>query len=1131
MLKNLFFIAIPLFFYGQVISPTNPFTKNYIPPIHKPVANAANYSQSIQPKLNDIKQSFDSYWKDKNPDKKGSGHKPFMRWFNHWEDYLLEDGTIAPPAVLWEAWEKKKKNEFLNNNQSGVPIPVWSNIGPAIVSNTAITTSGQGRLNTIIKDPIDPQTIYVGAPAGGLWKSIDDGLNWSPLTDYLPQIGVSGIAIDPSDNNIIYIATGDDDAGDSYSVGVMKSLDAGLTWNSTGLQYSWTNYKTTNEIFIDPIDNNTIWVASTDGLQKSTDGGDSWTIKLSGNIVDFRFKPIDVDNIASGIFTIYAVGYDDGGNSRFYKSIDSGESFSIIPSIPDNSNRIILEVTKAAPEKVYVLSAYDNGDGTYEGQNSFQGLYVSDNSGSDFTKTAESDDIFQSGQSWYDMALTVADNDPNIVFVGVLDIWKSIDGGNDFTQLNKWWQRNASFTHADIHFLRYFDGDLYAGTDGGIYRSYDDGNNFQDLSNTLSISQIYSVATSKPNSSKLASGLQDCGGFAFSEGIWNSYHGGDGMGTAVDPFNEDTYYGFTQYGGNLSVTTNGGQSSNMYIASGPVKGQWETPLQFAKNGELYSGFDQLYILNNNNWDVVSNHSFGHTLRHLEMDPNNTNIIYAATYNEVFKSNDRGKTFELILTTDYYYIRDIEVHNTDSNTLWVISSQELFKSSDGGANFINLSSDLPSEANRSLVHQPYSDNDALYLGTLLGVYYKDNSLNDWISISQNLPNVKVSDMEINSNDNILTISTYGRGIWQTPIPEVNKPTFDLDLVDLKLNVNDSFYSCDNNANYQLKIYNNGTQTVNNFTYAQEINGINNVIEWSGSLEPGSVEIINNSLGVGLNLNNNSLNINLINPEDTIESNNLLSLSFDISPNNEGIENSLYTFNESNENWRFLGDLLWEKGISTKQGFQSANPNNSSYVTGLDENYANNINSELISPCFDLSMLETASVKFSMAYDIEQNYDYLYFDYSTDSGQNWNNLQTFTGTNLSFTEYSYEIQNSSTINNVIFRFNFESDNIENREGAIIDNFIIEGSTLSNKFSEYEYVNIYPNPNDGVFSIGIDNSNFNVEKITILSIDGKIVYESEPRYESLNFISLEDKPAGLYFVEITTLKQKLIKKIIKR
>ena len=122
------------------------------------------------------------------------------------------------------------------------------------------------------------------------------------------------------------------------------------------------------------------------------------------------------------------------------------------------------------------------------------------------------------------MALTVADDDPDIVFVGVLDIWKSIDGGNDFYQLNKWWERNESFTHADIHFLRYFEGDLYAGTDGGIYRSTDNGDNFEDLSNTLSISQIYSVATSKPNSSKLASGLQDCGGFGFSEGTWNSYH-------------------------------------------------------------------------------------------------------------------------------------------------------------------------------------------------------------------------------------------------------------------------------------------------------------------------------------------------------------------------------------------------------------------------------------------------------------------------------------------------------------------------------------------------------------------------------------------------------------------------------
>ena len=132
---------------------------------------------------------------------------------------------------------------------------------------------------------------------------------------------------------------------------------------------------------------------------------------------------------------MYAVGYS-GNESKFFRSTDKGESFEVIETIPNNSNRIVLETTPAAPDKVYVLSAYDNGDGTYEGENSFQGIYVSNDSGLNFTKTDESDDIFGSGQSWYDMALTVSDQDPNIIFVGVLNIWKSNDGGNNFTQLN-----------------------------------------------------------------------------------------------------------------------------------------------------------------------------------------------------------------------------------------------------------------------------------------------------------------------------------------------------------------------------------------------------------------------------------------------------------------------------------------------------------------------------------------------------------------------------------------------------------------------------------------------------------------------------------------------------------------------
>ena len=126
--------------------------------------------------------------------------------------------------------------------------------------------------------------------------------------------------------------------GDSYSVGVMKSTDAGQTWNATGFELSiWSNNeKRTNEIFIDPTNNNHIWVASTDGLQKSEDGGDTWVVKQSGNIVDFRLHPSYASNSI-----VYAVGYNNN-ESKFYRSEDKGETFSEISSIPTNANRIVL---------------------------------------------------------------------------------------------------------------------------------------------------------------------------------------------------------------------------------------------------------------------------------------------------------------------------------------------------------------------------------------------------------------------------------------------------------------------------------------------------------------------------------------------------------------------------------------------------------------------------------------------------------------------------------------------------------------------------------------------------------------------------------------------------------------------
>jgi hypothetical protein len=443
------------------------------------------------------------------------------------------------------------------------------------------------------------------------------------------------------------------------------------------LNFSSSN-ATSNEIYIHPNNSNIIWVSTNRGFYKSEDAGANWNKNLSGNIKDFKLKPGD-PNI------IYAVS-----GSVFYKSEDAGDNFQVITSeLPTSSGRLAVDVSPANPDIVYLLSA--NTD------NSFQGLYRSTDSGITFSKTAETDDIFSgSKQAWYDMALTVSPVNANFVFVGVLDIWRSIDGGNDFSQKNHWWNPGeASYTHADIHFLRYFNNKLYAGTDGGIYESSTNANSFIDLTESMNISQYYKISTAKNTAGNIAGGLQDNGGFAYSNQTWFEYHGGDGMDNAVDPNDQNIYYGFTQFGGSLNVTYNGGLTEGGTITNAPSDetsgssdrgGNWVTPLVSNNKSVLYAGYSKLYKLNNNKWQAVSSNVFGGDLNSLEISPSNNDIIFASRSNKLFKSIDAGITFDEIEFVFPRFISSIDINNQNSDIIYITNSGfngEVYKSDDGG----------------------------------------------------------------------------------------------------------------------------------------------------------------------------------------------------------------------------------------------------------------------------------------------------------------------------------------------------------------------------------------------------------------------------------------------------------------
>ncbi|WP_117879715.1 T9SS type A sorting domain-containing protein [Aureibaculum luteum] len=1115
---------------------------------------------------------YENYFSTKNIEKKGSGYKPFKRWEYHWNRFQQEDGTIAPSKLLWNAWEQK-----LQMSKSTKATSNWTAVGPFSQSSN----SGQGRINTIFVDPNNANTIYVGAPAGGLWRSTDAGVNWTPLTDYLPQVGVSGIAVDPNNSNMIYISTGDDDAGDSYSVGVLKSVNGGVTWNQTGSLGSISGdggYNTSNEILIAPTDSNVIWVATGNGLFKSTDAGATWKNKITGiHIRDFKLKP-------SNSNTIYAVS-----RNTFFVSSDGGTTFTSTATglpIPNSTGRLRVEVTAAngASNNVYVLAT----DNSYD----FVGVYKSINSGNSFIQLTQNKikpdgepnelfvDIFGgSQQAWFDLAFTVSPTDEDIIFVGVLDIWRSKNEGNNFSKINDWSRPTPSYTHADIHFLRYFNGVLYAGTDGGVYKSTNDGTTFTDLTKNLAISQFYKLSVAKSTSTKMSGGLQDNGGFSLINNNWHNFHGGDGMDSAADPNDENTFYGFTQYGSVLTKTTDGGLSSTT-IAGAPTTeigtndsgGNWVTPLVINKAGEIYAGYKQLYQLVDNNWIQLSNHNFGSNLDAIEIDPSNNNNILVSRGRILYISHDKGKTFTTHSSSQTGIsgtnISSIEVHSSNSNIIWLTTTGVsnvsgpssghngggVYKSTDGGLTFTDISAGLPDESKFVVRHHPFSTNNSIYLGTALGVYHRNDDTNTWEVFSTGLPNVAIPDIEINPYDAKITAATYGRSVWQSSIPAITLPSKEIELTKI-ISPNNNV-TC-GQVTPKLLFTNNGQNTLTSFTVNYNVDGgANQTFNWTGNIASNANSTIEIPAISASTEGIHTLETTVVLTDDANIFNNSASTSFTTNTSGDGQVINNFDDNTTDQ-WIVSANNLWQIGTPTTTLLN--NKVSSGYVTNPSSNYPDQTTSYLTSPCYYLVGLENPILKFKMAFDLEENWDVIYVEYSTNQGENWEVLGTandpnwynsnrtnassgiaddcqncpgaqWTGTDAILKEYSYKLSALNGESNVIFRFAFVSDPAVNNEGVIIDDFQIDATAILgiNDFDQGEFL-IYPNPSSSIFNIKRRNTTGQNMTIKVFDMTGKLIQKHRNITNENYQLQMTGMAKGVYFIKISIDNKNLVKKLI--
>jgi len=1033
--------------------------------------------------LSQISKAAEKYFATHDPNRKGSGYKPFKRWENYWQYFTDKDGYILPAEMLYQAYKDKITQPNTINDTAD-----WSNIGP-VNAGLIRYTPGTGRINQMAIDPNNNQVWYAGAPSGGLWKSFDAGQSWDPIFDEYPQIGVSGIAIDETNSDIIYIATGDDDALDSYSIGVMKSTDAGLTWQETGLTASnMGRNNALNEIVIHPTDNNIIYVAGSNGFYKSTDAGENFDRSPFGGIsvkdvTDFRLNPGNPD-------IIYAVT-----NDGFYISTDGGDNFVASTStvLPDDFGRAVIGVSPSSPNSVYVLYA-DTGSNDYV----FQGLYRSNDDGATFTKTAQSADILESSQAWFDLAIAVDPEDINTIYVGCLNIWKSTNGGNIFGRLNQWSVNNEAFSHADIHTLKFFNNILYAGTDGGLYSSADGGNTFTDYSNNgIMTSQFYRMGMARDDAGKMVGGTQDNAGFVYNNNQWNTWTGGDGMDYEIDPTNSNIAYGFTQFGSTLWITSQNGQ--NLGYADAPEQGNWITPLTINSNGEVFSGFQAVYKLNSGGWTKLSDNLTGNSIDDLEASPNNPNILYAAEADRLFISEDGGENFRGITQFDNP-ISDIAVNSNDNRVVYVTTSNRVGSAEyqqpanpkvmkvivpeTGNAEKIDITGDLPdNQAFFAIVHQPRDLKNSIYLGTSLGVYRTDDELiveGLWEDYSNNLPNTAVSDLEISVKDATIAASTYGRGIFTSPI-NVEIADYDVSLKALRPETNRLFSA---GIIPQVDVQNAGLNTVEEITISYTINGVEQEpLTYDVSI-PAEGEITLDLPPLDQSIVGQvDLSVSITTSEDAWSDNNTKEKSLLINANGaigtlydgETPEAELLTYNDS------FTTSVWELGTPTGTLLNETASGEKAWATNLDGEHPNMTRGYLLSPYYDFSEILAPKLSFSMAFNLETNWDLVYVQYTTDQGQNWRVLGTinsgpkwynsdrtlqttgddcyncvgaqWTGTDSEYatmTEYSYDFEANKSIDGIdlttetqiAFRVVFESDQAVTEEGVVIDDFIVGG-----------------------------------------------------------------------------------------
>ena len=713
----------------------------------------------------------------------------------------------ASPYLL--AFSRK---EHLDITAPAAPVEqAWRPLGPYSTPHGQTYGKGpgskpsvSGRIIAIAVDPGNANHILIGSGGGGVWETKDGGNSWDPRTDDQPSLSTGAIAFDPSNPLIVYVGTGEGDSVSALGVGILRSTDGGTTWTLRArAPFEGIGFY---DLVVDPLNSNHLLAATTGGLFESTNGGTVWTQRRAQVTWDLSMHP-PVSGDANSTKEVFA-GCRDG----LFRSTNGGSSWSLVslPGMPSSRKRIEVCHAPSDGNVVYVWAAGnpmvpDPVDSTPRQPVTMPKPYLWRRSvfGGAFAANTTPPNV-QTGQAWYDWFAAIAPNNPDVLYVGAINVHRGVrstTGSWNWTTISA--RNSGDSIHPDQHAIAFSPTDpnvVYVGNDGGIFRSPDAGASWRSLNKGLGITEFEFLTQHPQFETWLIGGLQDNGTVRYEgEEVWFHVADGDGGYCATNNSSPYTCY-HTFYAMGMERSTKGGGwdswdwiGPNVDPADDYDQGAlFYPPLEV--NGRVVAQAGKKVFISTDTgttWGSVP----------LPGVAGLGSALAIPTTSRIYAGTDNGRIYRLDLVGSVWsnpvavgrpatgFVSDILVDPTNANRLWAAYSSlaggvvggRVFRSDNAGANWQDVSAGLPNIAINAIEIDPLNP-DTVFVAADVGVYRSTNAGVVWNSFNNGLPNALVKDLLFHGRSRLLRAATQSRGVWEIAVDQATIPSVEIYLRD-------------------------------------------------------------------------------------------------------------------------------------------------------------------------------------------------------------------------------------------------------------------------------------------------------------------------------------------------------------